>query len=192
MIDPRDLTGEWDYASLPANVRLGAGCFLEARSSFQRYRSTEPIGLELGDNVRVYGWTAFSVDPGGTIVVGRDSVLVGAMFMCAQRISLGERVVVSYHVTIADSDFHPVDPVARRADAIANAPGGDRSGRPPVTARPVVIDDDVWIGIGAIILKGVRIGRGARVLAGSVVTHDVASGTTVAGNPAHRTETPRA
>jgi acetyltransferase-like isoleucine patch superfamily enzyme len=48
----------------------------------------------------------------------------------------------------------------------------------------VVIEDDAWIGIGAIVLKGVRIGRGARVGAGSVVTGDIPAGVYVAGNPA--------
>ena len=48
----------------------------------------------------------------------------------------------------------------------------------------MTIEDDVWIGIGAIILKGTRVGKGARVAAGSVVTHDVPPGGVVAGNPA--------
>jgi acetyltransferase-like isoleucine patch superfamily enzyme len=56
----------------------------------------------------------------------------------------------------------------------------------------VIIEDDVWIGIGAIILKGTRIGRGARVGAGAVVTRDVPAGATVAGNPAQMSETPAA
>ena len=93
-------------------------------------------------------------------------------------------MVVSYNVTIADSDFHPRDPEARKQDALANAPQGDKSHRPAVIAKPVLIEDDAWIGIGAIILKGVRIGRGARVGAGAVVTKDVPAGATVAGNPA--------
>ena len=77
-----------------------------------------------------------------------------------------------------------LDAMSRRRDAMASAPGGDRSGRPAYESRPVTIEDDVWIGIGAIILKGTRIGRGARIGAGSVVTHDVPAGATVAGNPA--------
>jgi acetyltransferase-like isoleucine patch superfamily enzyme len=48
----------------------------------------------------------------------------------------------------------------------------------------VIIEDDVWLGIGSIVLKGVRIGAGARVAAGSVVTADVPAGAHVAGNPA--------
>lgn len=50
--------------------------------------------------------------------------------------------------------------------------------------RPIVIEDKVWIGINATILPGVRIGRGAIVGAGSVVTKDVPAMTVVAGNPA--------
>lgn len=87
-------------------------------------------------------------------------------------------------MTIADSDFHPTDPAARRQDAIANAPDGDRNQRPPYSSRPVVIDDDVQVGIGAIILKGVHIGPGMRIGAGAVVTRDVPAGAVVAGNPA--------
>jgi acetyltransferase-like isoleucine patch superfamily enzyme len=118
------------------------------------------------------------------VEVGDDSLLVGALFMCADRIRLGARVVVSYNVTIADCDFHPRDPELRKRDAVANAPGGDRRQRPPLLARPVVIEDDVWIGIGAIILKGVRVGAGARVGPGAVVTASVPAGAYVAGNPA--------
>src|SRR5438045_9650630 len=101
--------------------------------------------------------------------------------MCAERVTIGRRVVISYHVTIADSDFHPMDPAARRLDAIANAPGGDLSRRPRVESRPIHIDDEVWIGIGAYVLKGVHIGRGARIEPGAVVSRDVAAGAVIAG-----------
>jgi acetyltransferase-like isoleucine patch superfamily enzyme len=116
--------------------------------------------------------------------VGDDSVLVGAVFMCQERITVGRAVVVSYGVTIADSDFHPRDPELRRRDAEASAPGGDPAQRPAIEAQPVEIGDGAWIGIGAIILKGVRIGPGARVGAGAVVARDVPAGGVAEGNPA--------
>lgn len=178
------LTGDWDYSTLPANVRLGPDCFIERKDSFELYRSEQPLGVLLGSGVQVFTWTTFNVEPTGVIEVGADSVLVGAVFMCAERIVIGERVVVSYNVTIADSDFHPRDPELRRQDARANAPYGDKSTRPPMTSAAVRIDDDAHIGTGAIILKGVHVGAGARVAAGTVVTTDVAPGADVAGNPA--------
>lgn len=186
--DVSDITGTWDYRVLPRSVRVGEGCFLERKDSFKRFRSERHPGLVLGARVRVHTWTEFNIEPTGWVDVGDDSILVGAVFMCAERIEIGRRVVVSYNVTIADSDFHPRDPELRRLDAIANAPQGDRLQRPPVVARPVVIGDDVWIGIGAIVLKGVRIGTGARIGAGAVVTADVGPGTTVIGNPARPLE----
>ena len=178
------LTGDWDYSTLPPNVRLGRDCFLERKDSFELYRSTRETGMRLGDRVRAYTWTTFNVEETGSIEVGADSILVGAVLMCAEQISLGRRVVVSYGVTIADSDFHPHDPELRRQDARANAPSGDKAKRPAIVSRPVVLEDDVWVGVGAIILKGVRIGAWARIGPGAVVTSDVPAGATVAGNPA--------
>lgn len=185
-----DLTGAWDYATLPSNVKLGADCLIERRDSFRRFRSTQRVGASIGDRVQIHTCTEFNVEPDGAIEIGDDCVLAGAIFMCAQRITLGRRVVVSYNVTIADSDFHPLDRLARRRDALANAPGADLSGRPEYTSDPVVIEDDVCVGIGAILLKGIRVGRGARIGAGAVVVRDVPAGKTVAGNPARIMEPP--
>lgn len=180
----KDLTGGWEYAALPKNIRIGTDCYLERKDSFKRFRSKHDPGLVLGNRVKVYTWTDFNIEPKGVVEVGDDSVLVGVVFMCAESIRVGRRVIVSYNVTIADSDFHPHDPGLRKQDAIASAPDSDSSLRPAVISRPVVIEDDVWIGIGAIILKGVTIGCGARIGAGAVVTKDVPAGMSMAGNPA--------
>jgi UDP-3-O-[3-hydroxymyristoyl] glucosamine N-acyltransferase len=179
-----EITGDWDYSTLPDAVRVGKDCFIERRESFMHFRSEHRPGLVLGDGVRVYAWTTFNIEPTGRLEVGAGSVLVGAVFMCAEHVRIGESVVVSYNVTIADSDFHPTDPDQRMLDAVANAPFGDRALRPPISTRPVIIEDGAWIGIGAIILKGVHIGKNARVMAGAVVTRNVPPGAIVAGNPA--------
>ena len=181
--DIRDLVGEWDHALLPSNVVVGRDCFLERLGSFERFFSRRQPGLVLGDRVTVYTWTGFGVEEDGLVEVGSDTVLVGALIMCADKVTIGRSVVVSYNVTIVDSDFHPLDPELRREDTIALSPTEPHP-RPHIETRPVVIDDGAWLGIGATVLKGVRIGRGARVAAGAVVTTDVPPGATVAGNPA--------
>jgi len=187
-VNADELTGTWDYGTLPANVRIGRGCFIERKQSLERFRSVRDPGLVLGDGVRIFMWSGISVEPDGVVEIGAGSTLVGAVLMCAERITIGKRVIVSYNSTIADCDFHPHDPDLRRLDSIAAAPDGDLRQRPPLVARPIVIGDDAWLGIGTIILKGVHIGRGARVAAGAVVTADVPDGATVAGNPARPTE----
>jgi len=122
------------------------------------------------------------------VEIGQDSVLVGAVFMCMKSIRIGAGCHISYNVTISDSDFHPVDINARRRDTIAVAPSGDRARRPPFPAEPVVIGSNVWIGTGAIILKGVTIGDGAIIAPGAVLARDVAPGACATGNPAKVTE----
>ena len=180
-----DLTGAWDLTTLPKNVRLGAGVFIERRDSFRRFFTTRDPGLVLGDGVSVYGWTEFSIDPNGIVEVGARSVCVGAAFMCAERITVGSDVVISYWVTIADSDFHPLDPGLRRQDAIASSPGGAAfAERVAVESAPVVIGDGARIGPGAVILKGVTIGAGAVVAPGAIVTKSVPDGQRAEGNPA--------
>jgi acetyltransferase-like isoleucine patch superfamily enzyme len=180
----RAITAAWDYESLPANVQIGPGCYLERKDSFKRFRSVRDPGLVLGSGVRVHTWTEFNIEPEGQVRIGSDTVLVGAILMCACSVQIGRDVVISYNVTITDCDFHPIDPELRRLDAIANSPFGDRGLRPPLLTRPVVIEDEVWIGIGAVVLKGVQIGRGAQIGAGTVVTKNVPAGARVAGNPA--------
>ncbi len=179
-----EASGTWDYATLPPNVALGRDCWIERPQSFERFRSTRMPGLRLEDRVRVYGWTVFNVEPTGVVTIGDGSVLVGAVFMCHERIDIGREVIVSYQVTIADADFHSRDPEQRRRDAEASAPCGNADDRPEIESRPVSIGDGAWIGIGAIILKGVRIGVGARVGAGAVVARDVPAGAVAEGNPA--------
>ena len=180
----RELTGEWDYSTLPSNVQLGEGCWLERKGSFDRFRSTRNPGLVIGDRVKAFTWATFNIDPTGLVEIGDDCILVGPVFMCHEHIRIGNRVKISYHVTIADADFHPIDPELRKKDAIASRPGGNAEERPPFVSSPVLIGDDVEIGIGAILLKGISVGAGAVIAAGAVVTRDVSSRSRVCGNPA--------
>lgn len=182
-MDVADMTGAWDYSELPFAARLGEECLLEHRSSFQRFRSKRNPALVLGNRVTLHIWTNISTGEEGVVEIGDDTVLVGVQVMCANRVSIGQRVLASYNVVIADADFHPFDPVLRRADAEALAPQSTLP-RPSLDSAPVTIGDDVRIGIGAMILKGVTVGAGAVIAPGAVVTRDVEAQQTVVGNPA--------
>ena len=177
--------GVGDTRPLATNVRLGADVYFERRrETFRRFFSSRNPALVVGSGTRIYTWTSFGAEGQAVIEIGNHCILVGAAFMCAERITVGTGVVLSLNTAIADCDFHPLDPDLRRQDAVANAPHGDRSQRPPLVSQPVIIGDHVEVGIGAIILKGVQIGEGARVGAGAVVTSDVPAGKAVEGNPA--------
>lgn len=98
------------------------------------------------------------------------------MFTIGKRISIGRHCRIASEVFMFDTAGHPVDPQARQA------------GLPPADedVRPIVIEDNVWIGRRVIIYPGVTIGEGSVVSSGSVVTTDVPPYTVVAGNPARR------
>ncbi|PYL65363.1 MAG: acyltransferase [Verrucomicrobia bacterium] len=105
--------------------------------------------------------------------------------MAEEKIDIGSHCLISWNVGIADSDFHPLEPTQRLIDAQALAPFfKDRPARPKLKTAPVRIADNVWIGMNAVILKGVTIGENSVVAAGSVVTKSIPTNTVVAGNPA--------
>jgi acetyltransferase-like isoleucine patch superfamily enzyme len=109
-----------------------------------------------------------AVGPGARLVVGKRTFLnYGCLIGATELIQIGERCLVGNYVSIVDNNYH--DLVQR-----------DRM----PAARAVIIEDDVWLGLRAIVLPGVHIGRGAVVGAGSVVSDDVPPWTVVAGNPA--------
>ncbi len=114
--------------------------------------------------------------------IGRGSVIgdgsrIGSFTFLPSNTRIGERVFVGPHVMMCD-DEHPY--VHGAED-------------PPYDAKPPIIEDDAVIGAAAVLLPGVRIGKGARVAAGAVVTHDVPAGEFVRGEPArHRPLSPRA
>jgi acetyltransferase-like isoleucine patch superfamily enzyme len=90
-----------------------------------------------------------------------------------KQVRIGNHCLIAGGVRITDFDGHPLDADGRRTGGFAAD-----------AFQPVIIGDDVWIGHGAIILKGVRIGDRSVIGARAVVTRDVPSDTVVAGNPA--------
>lgn len=103
----------------------------------------------------------------------------------AKNITIGNNVLIAHNCNIFDNDTHPTDFIERREDAQQIIWNHKRMNFSTLHSAPVVIGDDVWIGCNAIILKGVTIGSGAIIAAGSVVTKDVPVDTVVGGNPAH-------
>jgi acetyltransferase-like isoleucine patch superfamily enzyme len=119
----------------------------------------------------------FALGEEGRLRVGDYCYFTSVVLLCDLEIEIGSYVII-------DSDFHPLSPAQRIADAVACSPLGKGRPRPAVERAKVTIEDDVWIGPAATILKGVRIGAGSRIEAGSLITRSVPPGSRVAGNPA--------
>jgi maltose O-acetyltransferase len=162
------------------------------------YDAQDPALVAARERARSLCVRVHALDPGDPLRrellqellgAGGDTASVTSPFFCdyGRNIELGEKVYFNFNCVLLDvcririgaysllgpgvqvvTPLHPMDPQLRRRQEYG---------------RPVDIGSDVWIGGGAIVLPGVRIGDGAVIGAGSVVTRDVPAGMFAAGNP---------
>jgi acetyltransferase-like isoleucine patch superfamily enzyme len=181
----RRVENDWWKEPIPENVFWGEGAYLETAQMFRFMRSKQPRAVVLGDHVSCYAGVSFALGEKGTCKIGDFTLLNGALIMADERIEIGSHVLISWNVGIADSDFHPIDAAQRKIDTYALAPYyPNRPERPKLKTAPVIIEDGAWIGMNAVILKGVTIGENSIVAAGAVVSKSVPANVVVAGNPA--------
>lgn len=112
------------------------------------------------------------ISPNSSIIIGNNVGISGSTITATEKITIGNNVLIGSGCIICDSDAHPIHPLDRK-DCIKKT-----------KSSPIVIEDDVFIGARSIILKGVRIGHGSVIGAGSVVTKDIPPMSIAAGNPA--------
>ncbi|KJV03321.1 acetyltransferase [Rhodococcus sp. PML026] len=166
------------------------GLELGRRVSFNglpRVNRSEGSVIKLGDRVVLNSkWnsndiscenpvTLITLEKNARISIGVDTGVSSTVISARMSVSIGDRVLIGAGCLITDSDHHPteIDPVtARRYGSVR-----------PADSRPILIEDDVFIGTRTTILKGVTIGKGAIIGAGSVVTKDQPPMTICAGNP---------
>jgi acetyltransferase-like isoleucine patch superfamily enzyme len=117
-----------------------------------------------------------------SISIGKRVFMNGTL-IAAQSIEIGDDVLIAWGVTIIDHNSHSIS-FSHRSEDVVNWRVGKKDWT-HVKTSPIKISNKVWIGFNSIILKGVSIGEGAVIGAGSVVTKDVLPWTIVAGNPAH-------
>ena len=176
------------YAALPYirlmfalhGIRWQRGWRIFGMPLIQRHRGST---IELGTGLELRSWRSsnplmpnhpcvFSTRTAQAVIrVGPRCSFTGAMVVALESIQIGADVLVGTNAAIVDSDFHPLY-VSQRL------PGN--VGR----VKPVVIRDQVFIGMNSLILKGVEIGQGSVIGAGSVVIGNIPPGVIAAGNPA--------
>ena len=128
-------------------------------------------GNPLGVNHRVI-LSAISSD--SEIMIGNDTGMSGTTVVAAKSVKIGENCLFGANVTITDYDFHSVKPEERRYN----------TNREDIGCASVVVEDNVWLGMNVIVLKGVTIGENSIIAAGSVVTKSIPSNCIAGGNPA--------
>ena len=122
--------------------------------------------IEVIDNFAIYAGARVLIMEGAELVLGGGYANTGLRLDCFLSISIGKNVAIASNVTIRDSDNKARETGSR------------------ISHGPIIIGDDVWIGMNSTILKNVRVGDGAIIAAGSVVTRDVPARALVGGVPA--------
>jgi acetyltransferase-like isoleucine patch superfamily enzyme len=183
LVPGQSLANDWCNFPVPLNMTVGENSVIDSSAAFKKFFSKKATGLKIGSHVTLQA-VALATEENGSIEIGDYSYLSGAALIATDRIIIGSYVHIAGGVTIVDSDFHPQDPAARLRDTVIISPAGKKIDRPPFESAPVIIEDDVWIGFNATILKGVTIGHGSIIQPGSVVLRSVPPGSVVFGNPA--------
>lgn len=156
-----------------AGVELGKGCRFYGRMKFKKahtatirigsgctFRSKPTSNLIGIDRPCIFS----ALMPEAELTIGPGCGFSGTVIGAFRSIRLGGGIRCGANTLITDSDWHPGDP---------------RSG----DQRPIVIEDNVWLGAGSTVMKGVTIGRNSVIGAGSVVTKDIPADVIAAGNP---------
>jgi acetyltransferase-like isoleucine patch superfamily enzyme len=155
----------WSLHSLSKNVRIGDECMLDCTILFE----------------------ALS----GQVIIGNNTYIGNSTIICKSKIQFEDNILVAWGCYFYDHDSHSLNHLDRIEDI--NKTNIDywnglhliqNKNWNTVASKPIKICSNAWIGMNVIILKGVTIGEGAIVAAGSVVTKDVAPWTLVGGNPA--------
>jgi len=174
---PKDPAEQWmSVATFDSTV-----IFLE-EARVENYGSPEDI--EIGSYTCIRGQLSM-VAPGGHLRLGHHCYVgPGSRVWAQESVEIGNHVLIAHLVDIHDSNAHSVNATQRREDATNLFEKKVAVDWTRIESKPVRIEDDVWIGLKSSVLKGVRIGRGAIIAAGTTVTKDVPPYTLVAGNPA--------
>lgn len=162
--------------------------------TFRLANSTQPAKnrkvVKIGNDT-IIGCSILLESDIAEIVVGNNNWIGASNISCKTKVTIEDNVFISWGCYISDHDSHSINYLDREQDLklqLANF----KSGMPLLTdknwdvvnSKPIKICSNSWIGMNCIILKGVTIGEGAIVAAGSVVTKDVPAWCVVAGNPA--------
>ncbi len=152
---------EFAFGFLLARRFTSSGLII-VRPGFPKPRVINHGGEIIAGNCAFFPGVRLEVLRGGRIAIGDGTYLNrNVLVVAAREVRIGHDCKIAWDVVIMDTDQHSVDGVDRSA--------------------PVIIEDNVWVGCRAIVLKGVRIGNDAVIGAGAIVTKDVPAGAVVAG-----------
>ncbi len=178
------IEGDWFPRPLPRNIFLDEMSYPDTSYSFSTFYSKKPNGFVLGYASGNYGHGIFNTGLKGEILIGKFVVLQCTRIVCNRLIEIGDHCMFSWGSTITDSWLSgDIISMRDRRHLLETASISGNRHIELDNPRPVMIDENVWVGFEAVILPGVHIGRGAIIGSKTIISEDVPPYAVVAGNP---------
>jgi acetyltransferase-like isoleucine patch superfamily enzyme len=173
------LEHDWFPGELPENVFIGSGSWLYSSYAFLHYRSSQPEGVLIGCESGIYDGTFFDLGPSGSIRIGNNTTIVGAIISSDGPVEIGDYCLIAHEVVLSDDPFGiPGTPAALK--------GGVKE------KRGITVGRNCWIATGAILLGGAQVGDDSIVGAHTVVDFEIPAGKMVVGYPPRILDLPQA
>lgn len=175
---------DWFDKPLPKNIFLDEMSYPDTSYSFTNFYSEKPIGFSLGYASGNYGHGIFITGKNGEINIGKFVVLQCTRIIANLSVTIKDHCMFSWGSVITDSWIGPetFSPALRRIMMEKTSGSGTRH-LEFIDPRPILIEENVWVGFDSIILPGVHIGRGAVIGCKTVISEDVPDYAVVVGNP---------
>jgi acetyltransferase-like isoleucine patch superfamily enzyme len=175
---------DWFEKPLPPNIFLDEMAYPDTSYSFTTFYSEKPVAFSLGYASGNYGHGIFTTGINGEINIGKFVVLQCTRIIANLSVTIRDHCMFSWGSVITDSWINPetLSPAVRRKMLERTAHSKNRH-LEFTDPKPVIIEENVWIGFEAIILPGVKIGRGAVIGCKTIISENVPAYAVVVGNP---------
>ena len=165
-------------------IQKGTGCKIESMQVHIADRTRPVVNIQMGDNCCIMG-TIIIYRAAAKVTIGNNVYIgPGTLLECTASIEIGNDVLVSGNCNIIDTNSHSLHSAERVHDTLDWQKGLMYKNWDVVDSAGVCIRSNCWVGLRAIVLKGVTLEQGTIVGAGSVVTRNSEKFSLIAGNPA--------
>lgn len=177
------IPGDWYPGSLPPNVILEPYAYPESSFSFSSFHSEKKEGFLMGFASGNYAFGNYFVGKEGKVSVGKYVILNATNIICNKSISIGDHSMFGWGVVITDTWLDGSIATDERKEFLRKAANSKNRYLDLPNAKCIVIEDNVWVGFDAVILPGVRLGRGCVVGCKTIINQDVPPYAVITGNP---------
>lgn len=176
---------DWYPKAIPRNLVMEEMVYLDSMYSFACFHSKQPAGFELGFASGNYLHSHFLVGQSGKIKVGKYVILEATNILANEAVTIGDHCMFSWGSYITDTwlDKNIFSSSARKK-ILENLANSTYRYLELPAPRPVIIEDNVWVGFDAVIMPGVKLGRGCVVGSKTVIWKDVPPYAVIVGEPA--------